>query len=347
MVNQSDPPSQTPSLLGRLSNPTLLDRMQSPEPPTLLDRLSPSANLLPISTQDPALDKFNPYALTEGRSLLNRLSEPAQSHLLQPPDLRTQQEVQDDLILADSMISLMNVAAEGCLNPSLLPASSPSLMPQPPLNPRKRRHSTSSYQNSVPSTEGLMDLVLARRLPTPTISPEPLTSKEVNGSATKRLKISSNRSQKDPMCHYRDWTTTRELLPKGDDSRSLICLGTHQPRPTPQIPSARKLGNYSNATTAISPMPSSTLESLKALPKVSPPPNGNASLGENLLTLTTSSPLSIVSPLMKRERVAWEVLKSLLESLMQKKESYHQRRMVLGLETRFKSDHFLFPPSKG
>jgi len=295
--------------------------MQSLEPPILLNRLSPLVNLLLISTQDSILDKFNPYTLTKSHSLLNHLSEPAQSHLLQPLDLWTQQEVQDNLILVNLMILLMNVTAEECLNPSLLPASLLSSMPQPSLNPRKRRHLISSYQNSVPLIEGLIDLMLARRLPMPTISLEPLTSKEANESATKRLKISSNRSQKNLMYHYRDWTTMRELLPKGDDSRSLICLGTHhlQLRPAPQILSVRKLGNYSNTTTAISPILSSMLESLKAPLKVSSPPNRNTSLGENSSTLTTSSLLSIVSLLMKRERVTWEALKSLLESLMQKR----------------------------
>jgi hypothetical protein len=118
--------------------------------------------------------------------------------------------------------------------------------------------------------------------------------------------------------------TKVKLVQKGGNSLNQMSHGTRVVPLLPltlSTPAAKKPVGYSEYTTETSPKPSFSSKSLTTHHPEFHHHSGNESSKETQLTSIKSSPPSTILSLMRKERVAWETRKSLLESLNQKSES--------------------------
>ena len=176
-------------------------------------------------------------------------------------------------------------------------------------NPKKKRHLTPISRKSSPSSLHSMN-------------PEYHRAANPRQTLLSRLETGENM-----MTSSLTLNPTADILQNDSNSLNRKCPGSFQKDKLPgtlAAPVARKLVGYSEPTTEISRKPNSSSKSRQTLQMESLPHSGNASSREKQSTSTNSLPRSTMLSLMRRERVAWETRRSLLESLNRRKESQQQ-----------------------
>jgi hypothetical protein len=176
------------------------------------------------------------------------------------------------------------------------------------LHPKKRRPSTPTSPRSSPSSQ-------------PSTSPDPSEMREysISVSPQTRARMYPHKILGELTSLMGPTTRTRvRVVRGGKGSVNPTCRGTQNPQPLPlslATPVAKKPVGFCEPLTETCPKQSSMSESpLIPLPE-SPLPSGSESSRENQSISTTSSRHSTILSLMKKERVAWETRRLLLESL--------------------------------
>ena len=304
MENELDPKHQ--DLLFQLC-----DILKNPEMPAALQHLSSwdkeqtnKESLLPLATSKP--------------SLLQRMDELDCSE-----DLRTPSTPSEEVTPQKRPRSPLSSESSGRTLMSRL------------LNPKRRRLSTHISRKSSPSSQ------LSK-------SPDPPDREfSISVSPATRAKIYPHKVLGEIPSLMGPTTKTKvTLVQRGGGSKRSTCLGTPTRQPPPlklATPVAKKPVGYSERITATSPKPSSSSELLTTHLPESLPLSGSESSKENPSTSTTSSRFSTMLSLMKKERVAWETRRSLLESLSQKSESLQLLNGPLRGEGPPKPLHSPFP----
>ena len=181
------------------------------------------------------------------------------------------------------------------------------------VNPRKRPHSAhtspKSFPSNLPSTEWI---------PTEGMSKHPRVSSPGLRKECQDMTVDPTQSLK-----------TRMTNPiREPNSSNLTCLGMLtqiNQQLIPANPVARKPVGYCEPTIETSPRPNFLSKSLPVHQAEFPLRNGNESSKAKQSTSIKSSHHSTMLSLMKRERVAWETRKSVLE-LQRRRKEYGQQQ---------------------